>query len=83
MLFNSYHFIFIYLPIVFLGTFFLGRHSHRLAALWLGLSSLAFYAVWDARFLILLLASIAFNCSETLGEDYSSHHKFNGAPNDQ
>lgn len=41
--------------------FYLGRLSHRLAALWLGLSSLTFYAVWDARFVLLLLVSISFN----------------------
>ena len=41
--------------------FWLGQYSHRLAALWMGLASLAFYAVWDARFVLLLLASIAFN----------------------
>jgi D-alanyl-lipoteichoic acid acyltransferase DltB (MBOAT superfamily) len=61
MLFNSYSFIFPYLPVVFIGTFWLGRHTHRLAALWLGMASLTFYAVWDARFIMLLLASIAFN----------------------
>ncbi len=61
MLFNSYNFIFVFLPIVFFGMFFLGRTSHRLAALWMGLASLTFYAVWDSRFVLLLLASIAFN----------------------
>jgi D-alanyl-lipoteichoic acid acyltransferase DltB (MBOAT superfamily) len=61
MLFNSYAFIFLYLPVVFAGMFWLGKRSHRLAALWLGLASLAFYAVWDPRFVLLLLASIAFN----------------------
>ena len=61
MLFNSYIFIFLYLPIAFIGMFWLGRYSHRLAALWLGLASLTFYAAWDARFVLLLLASIAFN----------------------
>lgn len=61
MLFNSYAFIFLYLPIVFAGMFWLGAYSHRLAALWLGVASLAFYAVWDPRFVFLLLASIGFN----------------------
>jgi alginate O-acetyltransferase complex protein AlgI len=61
MLFNSASFIFLYMPIVFIGMFWLARHSHRMAALWLGLASLAFYAVWDARFVLLLLASITFN----------------------
>lgn len=61
MLFNSYGFIFLYLPIVLGGMFHLGRYSHRLAALWLGLASLTFYAAWDARFVLLLLTSISFN----------------------
>ncbi len=61
MLFNSYSFIFLFLPITFIGMFWLGRYSHRLAALWLGLASLTFYAVWDVRFVLLLLASISFN----------------------
>ena len=38
MLFNSYSFIFAFLPVVFVGAFLLGRYSHRLAALWLGLA---------------------------------------------
>jgi len=61
MLFNSYVFIFVFLPIVFAGTFLLGRHSHRLAALWLGLASLSFYAAWNSGFVLLLLSSICFN----------------------
>lgn len=62
MLFNSYSFIFIYLPIV-LGGFLLFRffHKSRLALSFLFLSSLVFYAYWDARFLLLLLISILFN----------------------
>lgn len=61
MLFNSYAFIGLFLPIVFFGMFWIGQHSHRLAALWLAFSSLTFYAVWDARFLLLLLGSAVFN----------------------
>lgn len=61
MLFNSYSFIFLFLPVVFFGMFYLGRRSHRLAAVWLGLASLTFYAMWEPRFVLLLLGSIAFN----------------------
>lgn len=61
MLFNSYSFIFIYLPAVFAGTFLLGRYSHRLAAIWLGLASLCFYAVWNPSFVMLLVGSVIFN----------------------
>ncbi|SAK62781.1 Peptidoglycan O-acetyltransferase [Caballeronia glebae] len=61
MLFNSYSFLFAFLPVVFVGAFLFGRYSHRLAALWLGLASLCFYAIWTPRFLVLLLGSIMFN----------------------
>ena len=61
MLFNSYSFIFLYLPIVFFGMFYLGRYNYRLAAMWLGVASLGFYAMWDVRFVALLVASIVFN----------------------
>lgn len=63
MLFNSYAFIFVFLPIVFFGFFYIGKHSHALASLWLAAASLSFYGYWDARFVGLLLGSVAFNYS--------------------
>ncbi|MCL5124811.1 MAG: MBOAT family protein [Deltaproteobacteria bacterium] len=61
MLFNSYVFIFAYLPIVFVIFYLLGKRSHRLAASWLGLASLFFYGWWDVRFVPLLIGSILAN----------------------
>ncbi|MGK5030055.1 MBOAT family O-acyltransferase [Janthinobacterium sp. MDT1-19] len=66
MLFNSFAFLFGYLPIVLAGYFLLDRWassaSWRLApAMWLALASLFFYAWWDVRYLPLLLASICVN----------------------
>lgn len=66
MLFNSFAFLFGYLPIVLAGYFLLDRltssASLRLApAVWLALASLFFYAWWDVRYLPLLLASICVN----------------------
>jgi alginate O-acetyltransferase complex protein AlgI len=61
MLFNTPAFVFAYLPIVLAGAFVLGRIHHRLAVIWLALSSLAFYGVWDVRFIPLLVASVVFN----------------------
>ena len=62
MLFNSFSFLFFYLPIVLAGYFLLGRYARPLAgAAWLAGASLFFYAWWDARYLPLLLASIAVN----------------------
>ena len=61
MLFNSFLFIFCFLPIVLVGFFGLARISHKLAAGWLTVASLVFYGWWNADYLALLLASIGFN----------------------
>jgi D-alanyl-lipoteichoic acid acyltransferase DltB (MBOAT superfamily) len=61
MLFNSYAFLFGFLPIAFFGFFLLARSSHLLAAGWLTLASLAFYGWWNPRYVALLVASIVFN----------------------
>ena len=61
MLFNSYEFLFLYLPITFVGFFRISRRSHSLAALWLTAASLFFYGWWNPKFVALLLASIGFN----------------------
>lgn len=61
MLFNSYGFIFLYLPIV-LGVFFwLARFSHKYSAAWLVLASLFFYGFWNPVYVWLLLASAIGN----------------------
>lgn len=61
MLFNSYSFIFLFLPIVLLGFFWLARSSHSFAAAWLALASLFFYGYWNPAYVGLLLGSIACN----------------------
>jgi D-alanyl-lipoteichoic acid acyltransferase DltB (MBOAT superfamily) len=61
MLFNSFGFLFGYLPVVLAGYAWLGRRGPRAATAWLALASLFFYGYWDARYLPLLLASIAGN----------------------
>ncbi|MDE2573926.1 MAG: MBOAT family protein, partial [Rhodospirillales bacterium] len=61
MLFNSYGFILVFLPVVVAGFFLLGRESPSLARGWLAGASLVFYGLWDWRFVPLLLASVAFN----------------------
>lgn len=61
MLFNSYPFILLFLPIVLAGYFWLGRRSNLTPVIWLALASLAFYAIGNWQFLPLLLISIAFN----------------------
>jgi alginate O-acetyltransferase complex protein AlgI len=61
LLFNSFPFIFVFLPIVLVGFFTLARASNRLAAGWLTIASLVFYGWWDAGYVALLLASISIN----------------------
>jgi alginate O-acetyltransferase complex protein AlgI len=61
MLFNSYLFILAFLPIVLIGYFAFGRSSNLAPVVWLALASLAFYAFSNWQFVLLLLASIAFN----------------------
>ena len=61
MLFNSYQFIFLFLPVALIGYFLMGRLGNLAPVIWLALASLAFYAVSNWQFVLLLLASIAFN----------------------
>ena len=61
MLFNSFVFIFLFLPVVCVGFFVLAKASPRLAAGWLTVASLVFYGWWNPVYVPLLLASIAFN----------------------
>jgi alginate O-acetyltransferase complex protein AlgI len=62
MLFNSYEFIFIFLPIVLLTYFISIKFRYtKLATVFLLISSLVFYAYWDTKYLSLLVLSILFN----------------------
>lgn len=61
MLFNSFSFLFLYLPVVLAGYAVLRRWRPDWIAAWLALVSLCFYACGDWRHLPLLLASILFN----------------------
>jgi D-alanyl-lipoteichoic acid acyltransferase DltB (MBOAT superfamily) len=61
VLFNSFSFLFLYLPLVLAGYFLLGRAGPRWAMAWLAAASLFFYGYWDLRYLPLLLGSICAN----------------------
>lgn len=62
MLFNSYEFVFVFLPITLLVYFILISFKlTKLATTSLVLASLVFYSYWDIRYLPLLLGSILFN----------------------
>lgn len=60
MLFNSYQFIACFLPVALIGYYY-SADNRQLRLGWLLLTSLAFYAYWDWRFLPLLMASISVN----------------------
>lgn len=61
MLFNSYPFVFLYLPLTFLAFFFLCHRNRKLGIGWLALASCFFYGWWNPKYLFLLLSSIIFN----------------------
>ena len=56
MLFNSYGFVLVFLPVVFAGFLILGRAAPAWVVPGLGVASLFFYTWWDWRFTPLLLA---------------------------
>lgn len=62
MLFNSYEFIFLFLPITFFIYFFLNKKQLIIPAKgFLVVSSLFFYSWWDVIYLPLIILSILFN----------------------
>ena len=63
MLFNSYSFIFLFLPVTFVVFFAVGARRHLYGAAWLTLASLFFYGWWNPVYVTLLLASILVNYS--------------------
>ena len=61
MLFNSYAFLFGFLPLVLLLYFLAGRRSALAAIAFLAAASLFFYGWWNPRYLLLLAGSVSFN----------------------
>ena len=62
MLFNSYEFIFLFLPVCVAGYFVCARYyTLEVAYAFLVVASLFFYAWWKPVYLILILFSIGFN----------------------
>ncbi|NLB89216.1 MAG: MBOAT family protein [Syntrophomonadaceae bacterium] len=76
MLFNSFEFIFLFLPLAIIGYFLINRFNNRIAKVWLIGASLFFYSWWNIKYLPLILVSIGFNF--TIGRTLSSDNlKFN------
>lgn len=62
MLFNSFEFLFVFLPIVFVVYYFVFRGKLlKFANLWLALASLFFYAYYKIEYLPIIISSIIFN----------------------
>lgn len=61
MLFNSYAFLFLFLPVVWVGFFSLARVNQAWSATWMALASLFFYGSWDSAYIYLLMVSITAN----------------------
>ncbi len=62
MLFNSYEYIFLFLPVSLIVYFILNYRKLTLASkIWLVLASLFFYGWWNPKYLPLIIGSILFN----------------------
>ena len=61
MLFNSYLFLFLFLPVTLAAHYLFSAISPRMAAVWLCITSLVFYGWWNPQFVMLLIGSIAYN----------------------
>ena len=62
MLFNSYIYIFLFLPIVAFVYFFLNKQRLvTMAKIWLVFASFMFYTYWNPKYLSILIFSIIFN----------------------
>ena len=76
MLFNSYEFIFFFLPITFFIYFYLNKKRLTEASkAFLVLASLFFYSWWNIVYLPLILVSLLFNY--TLGRELAGNTKLN------
>ena len=61
MLFNSYVFIFVFLPVTLVGFYLCARIHFRAAVGLLVLASLIYYGWWSPPYVLLILFSILFN----------------------
>ena len=61
MLFNSFGFLFVFLPLTVVGFYILGGFRNRLGVIWLCGASLFFFANWNQRYLWLLVGSVIMN----------------------
>jgi alginate O-acetyltransferase complex protein AlgI len=75
MLFNSFEFIFLLLPITIAGYYLLWKlNKNHLAQIWLVITSLFFYGWWNPRYLPIIIGSIVINylCGDFMARDGQS-----------
>ncbi|MFK5892050.1 MAG: MBOAT family O-acyltransferase [Pseudomonadota bacterium] len=64
MIFSSFEFIFVFLPVVLIVFYMLGQAGKQEAAIaWLVVASLFFYGYWNQKYLLLILISMVINYS--------------------
>jgi len=74
LLFNSYEFIFLFLPFTFFIYFYLNKkHLTEVSKVFLVFASLFFYSWWNIAYLPLILVSMLVNY--TIGKELSFHTK--------
>jgi D-alanyl-lipoteichoic acid acyltransferase DltB (MBOAT superfamily) len=61
MLFYSFEFMYLFLPVTLAGYYLTGSKARHLSVKWIVLSSFFFYGWWNPRYLIFLVSSILFN----------------------
>lgn len=61
MLFYSYEFMYLFLPITLVGYFLISKLGNKAVNMWLVFCSLFFYSYWNPPFVILLIVSILVN----------------------
>ena len=70
MLFNSYTFVCLFLPVTLVAYALLSRLHHRRTSIaWLVAASLFYYGWWEPRYLLLLLPSTLFNYGSGIAID--------------
>jgi len=71
LLFNSYEYIFFFLPVTFFLYFYINKKNTEYARMFLVFASLFFYSWWNIKYLSLILISMVVNF--TVGKELSRH----------
>jgi len=75
LLFNSFVFIFAFLPVLLAGYHFLRQHNYEYSKVFLIAGSLFFYGYWNPIYLILIGCSIVFNFSWAIAISHANHRE--------